>query len=177
MLGEQICSNGKHITGGVDGSVLIDTDSIPKAITRYRFSGWLSGLEEQTLVCSPESLPGFPDGMRVAADGGSAVVAFYNPQSSPYGQAHQIRLADGEGLTEWQLPGSPRVTCPEILMLDGRVQVIFTTAVEGMTADERRHCPNAGSLFIADTPYTEAPPPPPLVDVSGITGSLKAVAF
>jgi sugar lactone lactonase YvrE len=166
VLGEQICSNGKHVTGGPDGSVLIDTDSIPKAITRYRFSGWIDGLQDKTLVCAPDSLPGFPDGMRVTANGESAVVAFYNPEATPYGRAREIRLADGEVLTEWQLPGSPRVTCPELLLLNGRVQAIFTTAVEGMNSELRAQCPDAGTLFIADAPFSQAPPPPPLVDVT-----------
>ncbi len=172
VLDRQICSNGKYVTGGPNGSVLIDTDSIPKALTRYRFSGWLEGLVEQTPICPPESLPGFPDGMRMTAEADTMVVAFYEPQAVPFGRAREIRVSDGAVLTEWQFPGSPRVTCPELVSLDGRVQALFTTAVEAMPADIRAHCPNAGSLFIADTPFAQAPPPPPLVDVSGLAHAI-----
>ena len=168
VLDRQICSNGKHLTGGADGSVLIDTDSIPKALTRYRFSGWLEGLLEQSPICAPDSLPGFPDGLRPTAQGESMVVAFYQPEAAPWGRAQEIRVSDGAVLTEWWLPGSPRVTCPELISLDGRVQVLFTTAVESMPAHIRADCPNAGSLFVADTPFAEAPSRPPLVDVSAL---------
>ena len=171
VLDRQICSNGKHVSGDSSGSVLIDTDSIPKALTRYRFSGWLEGLIDQTPICDPQSLPSFPDGMRMTAEAETMVVAFYQPQASAHGRAQEIRVSDGAVLTEWQLPGSPRVTCPELLLLDGRVQAIFTTAVEGMPSEIRSQSPRAGSLFIADTPFTQAPAPPPLVDVSALVGS------
>ena len=54
--------------------------------------------------------------------------------------------------------GSPRVTCPLLVERDGGVKLILTTAVEGMPADQRRRCPNAGDLFIADTALPRVPP-------------------
>jgi hypothetical protein len=53
------------------------------------------------------------------------------------GIAQEIRLSDGAVLTEFVLPGSPRVTCPEIGELDGAPCVFFTTAIEGMPPERR----------------------------------------
>ena len=84
--------------------------------------------------------------MRPTPGGKSIIVAYYNPEPVPDGLAQEIRLADGEVLTEWILPGSPRVTCPEIA--DG--YIYFTTAVEGMPEATRKLAPNAGAIFRAE---------------------------
>jgi sugar lactone lactonase YvrE len=100
------------------------------------------------------------------ADGGegdSVIVAFYNPEPVADGVARQIRLADGKVLCEWQIPGAPRVTCPEFVRLDGEVKLVFTTAVEGMPAATRQLAPGSGFLYVADTPFRELPAPPPLI--------------
>ena len=118
------------------------------------------------MVVDPSGLPGFPDGLRHSPDGESVVVAFYNPEAVSDGVAQQFRLSDGAVIGEWKIPGSPRVTCPEFVMIGGKVKIIFTTATEGMPADTRRIAPGAGHFYIADTPFDTVPAPPPLVGVS-----------
>ncbi|HLK21167.1 MAG TPA: SMP-30/gluconolactonase/LRE family protein [Bryobacteraceae bacterium] len=165
VLDRQFCSNGKFLQRSSDGAVLIDIDSIPKTITRYHFDAGLQRLLGSSLVTSPERLPGYPDGLRPAPDGESVIVAFYNPEPVANGLAQQIRLADGEVLCEWVIPGAPRVTCPEFVLLDGEVKILFTSALEGMPDETRRLAPASGSLFLADTPFHKLPEAPPLVPV------------
>lgn len=168
IVGSQTCSNGKSFDPGSNGVTIIDIDSTPKTITRYEFDAGLRRILKQSLVVPPDSLPAFPDGLRPSPDGSSIVVAYYNPAEVDAGLAQEIRLSDGAVLTEWSLPGSPRVTCPEFAMVDGRVRVFFTTAVEGMPASTRRIAPNAGSIFWADTPLSSLPAPPPLFPIEQV---------
>ena len=145
LLGGQTCSNGKYLHDGL----LVDIDSQPKTITEYRYDGALGTLQGPRLIARPEALPALPDGLRPMPGGQSAVVAFYNPAHAADGLAQEIRLADGEVLTEWILPGSPRVTCPELGELDGAPCVFFTTAIEGMPEDTRAIALEAGTIFVA----------------------------
>jgi sugar lactone lactonase YvrE len=163
VIDKQFCSNGKFLRRDAEGLRLIDIDSIPKTITDYRFDSKLERLLDSSLVTSPDSLPGYPDGLRPAPDGESVIVAFYNPEPVADGAVRQIRLADGEVLCEWRIPGAPRVTCPEFVQIAGEVKLVFTTAVEGMPAETRRLAPASGTLFIASTPFHSMPEPPPLV--------------
>jgi sugar lactone lactonase YvrE len=142
LLGRQTCSNGKYLHDGL----LVDIDTQPKTITEYRYDGALHRLR---LIAPPESLPALPDGMRPMPGGKSVVVAYYNPAHTSDGLAQEIRLSDGEVLTEFVLPGSPRVTCPEVWELDGATCVFFTTAVEGMPAETCAIAPEAGTIFMA----------------------------
>jgi sugar lactone lactonase YvrE len=164
VLGGQICSNGKYLREGGGGIRLIDIDSLPKAIRCYHFSvDWERRSEH--LVTPPEALPAFPDGLRETPDGESVVVAFYNPEPVAAGLAQEICLASGAVLNEWEFPGSPRVTCPEFAEIGGRVCLLFTTAVEGMPDAHRAGAPEAGTLFVAQTPFASLPAAPPLVAV------------
>ncbi len=142
LLGGQTCSNGKYLHDGL----LVDIDTQPKTITEYRYDGALHRLR---LIAPPESLPTLPDGMRPMPGGESVVIAYYNPAHTGDGVAQEIRLSDGEVLTEFVLPGSPRVTCPEVWELDGATCVFFTTAVEGMPAETCAIAPEAGTIFLA----------------------------
>ena len=167
----EICSNGKYFVREADGAVLIEIDSQPKTITRYRldcgptFGGKGFGRAlEPSLVVAPSALPAFPDGLRPTPSGESIVVAFYNPEAVDTGLAQEIRLADGAVLTEWLFPGSPRVTCPEFVRLDGQVRLIFTTATEGMPPEIRAIAGEAGTMFCADTAFETMPEAPPLVN-------------
>ena len=137
LRGGQICSNGKFF----DRDRLIDIDSQPKTITEYRYDGTLHPVR---LIAPPATLPALPDGLRATRGGTSIIVAYYNPEPVADGIAQEIRLADGAVLTEWTLPGSPRVTCPEV---SGDF-VYFTTAVESMPDP----MPNSGSIFRAELP-------------------------
>jgi len=55
---------------------------------------------------------------------------------------------------------SPQVTCPQWLRVEGRTALVLTTAVEHMPPERLERCPNAGALFIADTPWLELPDAP-----------------
>src|SRR5664279_6011093 len=142
LLGGQTCSNGKYLHDGL----LVDIDSQPRTITEYRYDG---ALHEPRLIAPPEALPALPDGLRPMPGGQSAIVAYYNPGHVADGVAQEIRLSDGEVLTEFVLPGSPRVTCPEVWELDGATCVFFTTATEGMPPETRAIAPEAGTIFVA----------------------------
>jgi sugar lactone lactonase YvrE len=155
---EQICANGKFLYSGG----LVDIDSPNKTLDHYEFDPATPRLGERRIIADFRDTPFFPDGMRPSPDGESVIVAFYNPEHVEEGLAREFRIADGSILAEWRLPGSPRVTCPEILDLDGRVQVLFTTAVEGMDPA----VPLAGTLFLGETSYDRVPQPPPLFDCS-----------
>ena len=173
VIDKQMCSNGKFLTRDAAGATLIDIDSIPKTITSYRFDSKLERMSQSSLITSPDSLPGFPDGLRPSpagvneAEGASVIVAFYNPDPIPNGLAQQLRLSDGKVLCEWQIPGAPRVTCPEFVELDGEVKLVFTTALEGMPAETRSMAPGSGALYLASTPFQRMPTPPPLIPWPG----------
>ncbi len=153
VLEGQVCSNGKFLRRDATGATLIDIDSMPKTISRYRLDSRLERVLELSLVVAPESLPGFPDGLRPSPAGESVIVAFYNPEAVSDGVARMYRLADGAVECEWVLPGSPRVTCPELVEMEGKMKIVFTTAVEGMPAAIRAMAPGAGALYLADTPF------------------------
>jgi sugar lactone lactonase YvrE len=138
LRGGQVCSNGKFFHEGL----LVDIDTQPKTITEYRYDEALHPLR---LIAPPGALPSLPDGLRPTRGGTCILVAYYNPDPVPDGLAQEIRLADDEVLTEWILPGSPRVTCPEIL----GGHVYFTTAIEGMPDATRAIAPHAGEIFRA----------------------------
>jgi sugar lactone lactonase YvrE len=158
----QTCSNGKVIVG----DHLIDIDSAPKAINKYKLAGQFEGATKTGLLKPSAELPGFPDGMR-PVDGNSVVVAFYNPDPVSGGIAQQLDIHTGAVLCEWILPGSPRVTCPEIALVNGQPKILLTTADEGMPPEIRAIAPGAGCLYIADVPpgFT-VPDPPPLVPIA-----------
>ncbi len=163
VIGGQTCSNGKVLRSDGEGATLIDIDSTPKTITRYRMDADLRTVLDSSLVVSPDSLPAYPDGMRSApacdgaGEGESVIVAFFNPGAVADGEAWQIRISDGEVLCRWVVPGAPRVTCPEFVERDGQVKLLFTTALEGMAPEIRALAPMSGSIFIADTPFLAMP--------------------
>lgn len=161
VLEGQTCSNGKDLRG----ERLIDIDSTPKAISRYHWDAAARRATGREWVVDPASLPAYPDGLRPSPDGESVIVAFFNPGPVSDGLARMYRVADGAGECEWVIPGSPRVTCPEFVEMDGKVKIVFTTAVEGMPAEIRAMAPGAGSLFVADTPFDRMPARPPLVKI------------
>jgi sugar lactone lactonase YvrE len=140
LLPHQVCSNGKWLHDGK----LVDIDSGPRTITEYRYDG--AALHRTRLIAPPEKLPAIPDGLRPAPDSESIVVAFVDLDPAHDGVAQQIRLSDGEVLTEWALPTSPRVSCPEFIELDGSPHLLFTTATEGSES------PQSGTLFVASLP-------------------------
>jgi len=182
LLEGQTCSNGKLLRRDSGGAMLIDIDTGPKRIGRYKVDAKFERVIEDGVVRPAESLPAFPDGLRPAPAGGgleegeSVIIAFYNPGDVADGVAQQIRLSDGAVIGEWIVPGSPRVTCPEFVKIDGKVKLLFTTAVEGMPAEVRKRAPGAGWLYIADTEFVELPAGPPLVGWAAFSGQLSALS-
>ena len=96
----------------------------------------------------------YPDGMILTPDHSSLIVALYDPGDPSCGAARQYSLTTGTLEAVWTCPGSPRVTCPQLVLHEGRVRLLLTTAVEHMTVEQQQQHPNAGCLFIADTAFT-----------------------
>jgi sugar lactone lactonase YvrE len=154
----QTCSNGKVFATDSRGLILYDIDTPKRNVVRYR-------LDVEARTTTPDGValdlagePGFPDGMCDCGDG-TVIVAFYNPDFVEAGRAVRFDLASGRAVEEWTTPGSPRVTCPLLVKRPEGVKLILTTATEGMPAELRARCPNAGCLFIADTQFESCPEP------------------
>jgi len=131
LADRQICSNGKVFRTEGDSLVLFDIDTPTRKVVRYKLD---------------------------VADG-TVIVAFYNPDFAAAGKAIRFDLATGAAVEGWTTPGSPRVTCPLLVKRPDGVKLILTTATEGMPAEMRAKCPNAGCLFIADTQFATCPEP------------------
>jgi sugar lactone lactonase YvrE len=160
LADRQICSNGKAVLDDGEGARLLDIDSPTRHVVEYPLD-----LEEGTVGAPRIALdltddPAFPDGMILTPDGKSVVIAFYHPDGVEAGEARQYDLATGEVQMVWRTGGSPQVTCPQWVGLGGRAALVLTTAVEHMTPERLARCPNAGALFVADTPWSEAPAAP-----------------
>lgn len=160
---DQICSNGKVITRvGAGRYALWDIDSPAKTVVQYELDVPAGTLSEPQIVVDLRSEEIFPDGMVATPDGQSVIVAIYNPSDALFGEARQYGLARGNLEAVWHTPGSPQVTCPLLVSVRGKVQLVLTTASENMSDEKRRRYPDAGCLFVADTPFASAPLAPRL---------------
>ncbi len=155
LRNDQICSNGKAVIRNPDGTLtLFDIDSPSKQITKC----WLNidegtvGLPEVLIDLTAEEI--FPDGMLLTPDHKSLIVALYDPADPEAGAARQYSVATGQLEAIWACPGSPRVTCPQLIEQNGRVKLLLTTAVEHMPDEQFARHPNAGCLFVAETSFT-----------------------
>lgn len=151
----QVCSNGKVFATDADGLVLYDIDTPRRVVARYRLDLRRRTLAADGVAVDLRAVDGFPDGMADAGDG-TAIIAMYNPGPVRDGRAFHYDLSTGERLGEWLVPGSPRVTCP-LLVEEGGVKLVLTTAVEGMPDARRSDCPRAGDLFVAETSFERVP--------------------
>jgi sugar lactone lactonase YvrE len=162
-LGEgYTCSNGKIM----QGATLFDIDTPRKKVQKYALdveAGTLSAPEDFIDLTAEDH---FPDGMRVTPDGQSLVIGFYNPHDVTRGLARQYSLSTGAPERAWAVEQSPRVTCPAFVEIDGTVQLVLTTAMEGMPEDQFAKNPAAGALFVAETAYPSLTVRPPLVRVT-----------
>jgi sugar lactone lactonase YvrE len=149
LADKQLCSNGKVIRQVASGLTLFDIDTPKRNIVQYRLNSQANEATFERVAIDLSNEPGFPDGMIDDGQGGF-IVAYYNPQLASHGRIVRYD-ASGKTLDEWHTPGSPRVTCPALVKQDGRIHLIATSATEGMPDDMRAQCPNAGSLFIAET--------------------------
>jgi sugar lactone lactonase YvrE len=157
LADRQTCSNGKVFAGKGDDLLLYDIDTPKKNVVRYRLDVAPRAVSAPEVVVDVSRHAGFPDGM-VDAGNASVIIAFYNPAPANQGRALRFDLRTGSAVEEWTTPGSPRVTCPLLVERDGKVRLILTTATEGMPAEQRSACPNAGDLFWADTDLVTVPP-------------------
>lgn len=154
LRSDQICSNGKAVLKSADGRhTLIDIDSPSKTITRCDLDLESGAVTEPEVIVDLSAEEVFPDGMVVTPDGNSLIVALYDPGDPAAGAARQYGLASGELEAVWTCPGSPRVTCPQLVKIDGHVKLVLTTAIEHMEADQKARHPNAGCLFVGDTVF------------------------
>ena len=157
LRSDQVCSNGKAVLTGGDGSLtLIDIDSPSKTITRCALDIEAGTVGNVQIIVDLTAEHVFPDGMIVTPDRQSVIVALYDPGDPVAGAARQYSLLSGELEAVWTCPGSPRVTCPQLIVADGTVKLLLTTAVEHMAPEQRQRHRNAGSLFVGDTNFTSA---------------------
>jgi sugar lactone lactonase YvrE len=156
LAGGQTCSNGKVFARVDDNLLLYDIDTPRRNVMCYRLDLANRRMDAPKVVLDLRNQPGFPDGMIDAGDG-SVIIAFYNPEPVAAGGAVRFDLGSGKAVEEWTTPGSPRVTCPMLVERAGRIQLLLTTADEGMTDEVRAKCPHAGRLFIAETSLTQMP--------------------
>ncbi len=157
LADKQTCSNGKIFAKRGDDLLLFDIDTPTRQVVRYRLDLVNRKVTRDDVVLRLGTVPGFPDGM-IACGDGSAIIAFYNPEPVDDGLAIRFSLDSSEMIEQWTTPGSPRVTCPLLVEREGKVQIVLTTAVEGMPAVVRKHCRDAGCLFIGETSMTHSPP-------------------
>jgi sugar lactone lactonase YvrE len=151
---EHTCSNGKVMYADGDEVILYDIDTPRRAVHRYRLNVASRTLRDMVKVIDLGDVDGFPDGM-IGAPGDSLIIAMYNPDTIPQGKAHRFHIPTGKILEEWDTPLAPRVTCPLLTERNGEVQLVLTTADEGMPDNQRPISPESGSLFIAKTSFKE----------------------
>lgn len=151
---DQICSNGKAVIQREDGQLwLIDIDSPSKTITRSALDLQTGSIGDPETVVDLTDQDVFPDGMLVTPDGNSLIVALYDPGDPAAGAARQYDLQSGQLQAVWTCPGSPRVTCPQLVQHAGSIKLVLTTAVEHMEEEQQQRHSNAGCLFIGDTAF------------------------
>ncbi len=162
LSNSQVCSNGKAVVPqGEDRYILYDICSCAKQVTASTLDVAQGKLFDTRVIVDLTEEPYFPDGMILTPDQQSVIVAIYDPREISDGQAIQYSLATGEPERRWVCPASPRVTCPQLVQRQGRIELLLTTAVEGMSAETRAKARNAGCLFLAPTPFetlNDAPP-------------------
>lgn len=153
LRSDQICSNGKALLGEGNNLQLIDIDSPDKQATISDIDLSAGTLSNSRVIVDVTSEDIFPDGLLLTPDGNSVIIAFYDPGEPEFGVARQYSIASGEVEAVWTCPGSPRVTCPQLVSTSDGIKLVLTTAVEGMEPDMRARHPNAGCLFIGDTSF------------------------
>lgn len=150
---DQTCSNGKVISGTGNEITVLDIDTPTKTIVRFTVDVATGTASEREIVIDLRDRHEYPDGMVATPDGKSVIVAFYNPFDVECGVARQFSLETGSVEAFWTTDKSPRVTCPLLMEIDGRVKLILTTADEGLTAEQQQKHKNAGALFIGETEF------------------------
>ncbi|TWT74368.1 SMP-30/gluconolactonase/LRE family protein [Allorhodopirellula solitaria] len=153
---DQVCSNGKMIRGDGSGQLqLIDIDSPTKKIVQYDLDIEAGTIGAERVLVDLTDGSGVPDGAILTPDGAGVIVSIYQPDVAEYGETRQYDLTTGRLQCVWRTPGSPQNTCPALVVVEGRVRLLITTAVENMPGENRAQCPQAGQLFLADTDFAD----------------------
>ncbi len=153
---DQICSNGKSIIEKNDGSLaLLDIDSPTRQIVEYPLSIEKGTLGEPKVVLDLTEDPAVPDGAIVTPDGENLIVSMFLPRSAPQGETRMYSLETGKLISTWQTKGSPQNTCPSLVPWGGKLFLVITTAVEHLSENDQRECPDAGKIFIAETDFKD----------------------
>ena len=113
---------------------------------RYRLDTNLRTVLKGEVALDLAGEPGNPDGM-VDCGSGGAVIALYDSKPDAVGHLLHVDLETGEVIERFDVPGSPRVTCPVLWAGDSGLTLVATTAIETMPPEDRPKCPEAGSLF------------------------------
>jgi len=151
---DQVCSNGKAIRRAADGSLmLIDIDSPTRRIVQYPLDIDGGRLGEPEVLIQFEGEAAVPDGAVLTPDLKGLVVAMFLPQAADYGETRWYDLETGTLKCVWKTAGSPQNTCPALVEHRGGVRLIITTAIENLSEEEQRQCPNAGRIFMAATNF------------------------
>ncbi|MEZ6118294.1 MAG: SMP-30/gluconolactonase/LRE family protein [Pirellulaceae bacterium] len=157
LLDNQICSNGKAVRNGRDGVYeFFDICSPSQQVLRWMLDTNSGKVSEPQVVVDLVGSDVFPDGMIMTPDEKSLIVAIYDPRESNHGEARQYSIATGQLERTWICPASPRVTCPQLIERNGRVELLLTTADEGMSPELRSKSHNAGALFVGETGFDSA---------------------
>jgi sugar lactone lactonase YvrE len=163
---DQLCSNGKVILQeSADIVQFLDIDTPTKKVVRYELDCQTGKLSAGQTVLDLNSQSLFPDGMIATPDGSGVIIAMFNSDDCPIGEARQYDLTSGACLRTWQVADSPQVTCPQLVKLNGRVKLVLTTAAENMSEAKLQKHPNAGCLFVGETDFTATSPNPRFAQV------------
>lgn len=151
LRADQLCSNGKAVQNPEDADQVsfFDIDSPTRTVVRYDLEIASGHLSDPEIILDFEGDPAVPDGQVFTPDKKCLVVAMFHPGFKEAGETRVYEISSGKLLQTIQTPGSPQNTCPLLCMVDGKVHVMITTAVENLSADDLQRCPNAGRLFLA----------------------------
>lgn len=156
LADQQTCSNGKVFHTAGEKLFLYDIDTPQRCVVRYTLHVQSRQATERTVVLDLQQMEGFPDGMVDGGDG-TVLIAFYHPTSTEAGHVRRYHLPTGRIVEEWRTPYAPRVTCPLLVEHQENVQLLCTTATEGMSATMFTQCPNSGNLFSVPTTLKQLP--------------------
>ncbi|TWU67692.1 SMP-30/gluconolactonase/LRE family protein [Crateriforma conspicua] len=151
---DQVCSNGKAVYAGQDGSLrLIDIDSPTRQIVGYPIDIDTAILGDPEVLVDLNDDPAVPDGAVLTPDASGIIVSMYLPKAAEYGETRWYDLESGALRGVWRTPQAPQNTCPALVPMEGDVMLVITTAVENMSPEDFTACPNSGLLFVAPTPF------------------------
>lgn len=151
---DQVCSNGKAILKSTDGNLtLLDIDSPSRTVVAYDLDIDSATLSAPKVVLDLTADPAVPDGMILSPDHKSVIISMYNPNPALHGETRQYRLSDSALECTWITPGSPQNTCPQLVLMENKVYLIITTALEFMPQERRALSPEAGTLFCVATQW------------------------